>query len=160
MSTRSQITQALLPLLQAVTFPALVNGGATTWVTGPTDPDTPTLPRKLRLFSDVPKDQQPACFMTMHREWNEYRNLGVLRTRLEYLLYIYIDATVSSAAEDLDNIFESILKIFISPDNFSSGQFTINGMVYWARIEGRILKDPGDIDKQAMLLIPVIVEMP
>ena len=160
MSTRSQITQALLPLLQAVTFPALANGGATTWVTGPIDPTNTTLPRKLRLFSDVPKDQQPACFMTMHREMDEYRNLGVLRSRLEYLVYIYVDASVYSAAEDLDNIFEQILKIFITPDNFSSGQFTINGMVYWARIEGRVLKDPGDIDKQALLMFSIIVEMP
>lgn len=160
MSTRSQITQALLPLIQAITFPALANGGATTWVTGPTDPINTTLPRKLRLFSDVPKDQQPACFMTMHREIDEYRNLGAFRTRLEYLIYVYIDASENSAAEDLDNILEGILKIFLAPDNFSSGQFTINGMVYWARVEGRILKDPGDIDKQALLLVPIIVEMP
>jgi len=160
MTTRSQVTQALLGILQPITFPALANGGATTWVTGPTDPNNSLLPRKLRLFSDVPKDQQPACFMAMHREFPDYRNLGVFRSRLEYLVYVYIDASESSAAEDLDNILEAILKPFLTPDNFSSGQLTLNGLVYWARVEGRILKDPGDIDKQALLLVPIIVEMP
>lgn len=160
MTTRAQIFQAIMPLLDAITFPALANGGATTWVIKTADPSNPSLPAKLRLFSDVPPDQQPAIFLVTHREFDEYRNLGVMRTRLELLLYIYIRADQFSAAQDLDNILEQILKIFLQADNFSTNQNTLGGLVYWARVEGRILKDPGDIDKQAMLLVPIMVEMP
>jgi hypothetical protein len=28
------------------------------------------------------------------------------------------------------------------------------------RIEGKVFKDPGDIDNQAMLIVPLVVEMP
>jgi hypothetical protein len=147
-------------MLQGITFPALANGSATTWQTGPIDPDNVNLPLRLRLWGDVPKNEQPACFLVTHREFDEYKHLGTLRIRLEFLIYIYIDSSQFSAILDLDNILQAVRQPFITPDNFSNGQQTLGGLVEWIRLEGRVFKDPGDLDKQALMIVPLICELP
>jgi hypothetical protein len=60
----------------------------------------------------------------------------------------------------LDTMMESFERTFNVPDNFSTNSNTLGGLVYWVRIEGKVFKDPGDIDNQAMLIVPLVVEMP
>ena len=61
---------------------------------------------------------------------------------------------------DLIEMLEAFEAAFIKPDNFSTNCNTLGGLVYWVRIEGKIFKDPGDIDSQTLLIVPLVVEMP
>lgn len=48
----------------------------------------------------------------------------------------------------------------LAPDDWGQSTCTLGGLVEWARIEGKILKIPGDIDPQGLLLVPIRIEIP
>lgn len=148
--TRQQVMAAIQAIIAGMTFSAPINGSSTWKVVS----------NKLRLFSDVSAEQQPAAFLVTHRELDEYRGLGLLRRRLELLVYCYSRSDNSPGTPQLDTMMEAFEAAFIKPDNFSTNMNTLGGLVYWVRIEGRVFKDPGDIDSQTMLIVPLIVEMP
>lgn len=149
--TRQQVMEAILTLLQNATFSTPV-GTATTWT---------TLSRKLRLWGTVAPEEQPAAFLVTHRETDEYTGLGLSRRRLELGVWCYVraDGDDTIGSEFLDTMLEAIENVLI-PDNPSDNTLTLGRLVYWCRIEGRVLKDPGDIDGQAMMIVPIVVEMP
>lgn len=150
-ANRESVMSAVAALIQGVTFPAIVNG-ASTWN---------SFSQRLRLWGDVPADQQPAAFLVTHREIDEFRNLGVIRRRLELQIWCYArtDDQLAIGQTFLDSMLMGIEASF-APDDPSNNTLTLGGQVYWCRIEGRIFKDPGDIDNQAMMIIPLVVEMP
>ena len=148
--TRTQVMTAILSVIQGMSFATPING-ASTWN---------TVSDRLRLFSDVPSDQQPAAFLVTHREVDEYRGLGLLRRRLELGIWCYSRSDSSPGQPQLDTMMEAFEAAFIKPDNFSINMNTLGGLVYWVRIEGKVFKDPGDLDNQTMLIVPLVVEMP
>ena len=148
--TRQQVMTAILNVIQAMTFSTPING-QTTWQ---------TVSNRLRLFSDVSSDQQPAAFLVTHREVDEYRGLGLLRRRLELGVWCYSRSDSTPGQPQLDTMMEAFEASFNVPDNPSDNSNTLGGLVYWCRIEGKVFKDPGDIDNQTMLIVPIIVEMP
>ena|ERR1041385_3237304 len=149
-TTRNQVMTALLNVIQSMTFSTPING-ATTWN---------TVSNRLRLWGDVSVDQQPAAFLVTHRETDEYRGLGLLRRRLDLGIWCYSRSDSDPGGPQLDTMMEAFEAAFIKPDNFSTNENTLGGLVYWVRIEGRIFKDPGDIDNQTMMIVPITVEMP
>jgi hypothetical protein len=148
--TRNLVMGTILGLIQQMTFSSAING-ATTWR---------TVSNKLRLWGDVSPDQQPAAFLVTHRETDEYRGLGLLRRRLELGVWCYTRSDSAIGSEDLDTIMEAFESTFNIVDNPSTGCNTLGNLVYWLRIEGKVFKDPGDIDSQTLLIVPMIVEMP
>lgn len=140
----------ILGVIQGMTFAAPINGAAT-WV---------TVNNRLRLWADVAADQQPAAFLVTHKETDEYRGLGLLRRRLELGIWCYSRSDSSPGGPQLDVMMEAFEAAFIKPDNFSDNCNTLGGLVYWCRIEGKVFKDPGDIDNQTMMIVPLVVEMP
>jgi hypothetical protein len=141
---------AILTNIQAMTFASPINGSIT-WK---------TVTNRLRLFSDVSPDQQPYAALVTHRELDEYRGLGLYRRRLELGVWCYTRSDSSPGAPDLDTLMESFEKTFNVVDDPSHGTNTLGGLVYWCRIEGRTFKDPGDLDNQTLLVVPLVVEMP
>ncbi len=154
MATREQVLNALFTQLQNMVFSQLINGQAT-WV---------TTSRRLKLWGDVPADQQPAAFLVEHEEEDAYRNLGVLRRRLQARVFCYsrTDDLSSIGGTDLNVILEAFEKVGFAmySGEPSHGMNTLGGLVYWVRVEGRVFKDPGDLDGQALLIVPLSVEMP
>lgn len=150
-ASRAQVEAAILTLIRSVTF-TLPIGGSSTWV---------TVDDRLRLWGDVDPTQQPSCFLVQHLEMDEYRNLGLLRRRLDYRLVCYCrtDDTSTRGIDLLDLMMQGFENAF-RPDDPSRNNCTLGGLVYWARVEGRVIKDPGDIDNQAVLFCPLVVEMP
>ena len=140
----------ILNTIKGMTFSVPING-ATTWN---------TVSNRLRLWADVASDQQPAAFLVTHRETDEYRNLGLLRRRLELGVWCYSRSDSTPGGPQLDTMMEAFEAAFIKPDDFSTNSNTLGGLVYWVRIEGKVFKDPGDIDNQTFLIVPLIVEMP
>jgi hypothetical protein len=149
-TNRGQVMTALATVLSSMTFPAAING-STTWR---------TFEQRLRLWGDVPVEQQPYMALVTHLEMDEYRNLGLLRRRLDLRAWCYsrTDGGVIGQV-DLDVMMQGF-ETALQPDDPSRNTFTLGGLVYWCRIEGRVFKDPGDIDNQALLLVPIVVEWP
>lgn len=141
---------AITNVVNSMTFGSPING-QTTWK---------TVGNRLRLWADVAPDQQPAAFVVTHRETNEYRGLGLYRRRLDLQIWCYSRSDSAPGAPDLDTMMEAFEQAFNTVDNPSTGCNTLGGLVYWVRIEGKVFKDPGDIDNQTMLLVPLVVEMP
>lgn len=150
MSTRNQVMTKVLALIQGMTFGSAING-QTTWV---------TVSNRLRLWSDVAPDLQPAAFLLTHRETDEYKGLGLLRRRLELGVWCYSRSDSDPGGPQLDTMMEAFEAAFNVPDNISTNCNTLGGLVYWCRIEGKVLKDPGDIDNQTLLVVPLVIEMP
>jgi hypothetical protein len=115
---------------------------------------------RLALWGDVSPDQQPYAAIVTHREIDEYRGLGLLRRRLELGIWCYSRSDSSPGGPDLDTMMEAFEAAFNVVDNPSTGCNTLGGLVYWCRIEGRVFKDPGDLDNQTMLIVPIVIEMP
>jgi hypothetical protein len=148
--TRKQVMTAILEVIQGMSFATPING-ASTWN---------TTSERLRLWADVSSDQQPAAFLVTHREIDEYRGLGLLRRRLELGVWCYSRSDTDKGQPQLDTMMEAFEAAFIKPDDPSTNCNTLGGLVYWVRIEGKVFKDPGDIDNQTMLIVPLVVEMP
>lgn len=150
MATRNEIMAAVLNTVQSMRFASPINN-ANTWK---------TVSNRLKLWGDVSADQQPAAYVVTHREIDEYRNLGLLRRRLELGIWCYCRSDSSPGGPMLDTMMESFESSFCVADDPSRNANTLGGLVYWIRIEGRVFKDPGDLDFQTLLIVPLIVEMP
>lgn len=151
-TTRNAVMAKILSIIQGMTFSSPING-QTTWV---------TVSNRLRLWGDVSSNQQPAAFLVTHREMDDYRGLGLLRRRLDLGVWCYCRSDSSPGGPLLDTMMESFEQAFITNgvDNPSQNLNTLGGLVYFCRLEGRVFKDPGDLDNQTLLIVPLIVEMP
>lgn len=150
LTTRQQVMNAVLALIQNMTFATPING-KTTWA---------TVSNVLRLWGDVSADQQPYAALVTHKETDEYRGLGLYRRRLDLMVYCYSRSDSAPGAPDLDTMMQAFEAAFNTVDDPSRNANTLGGLVYWCRIEGKVFKDPGDLDKQTMLVVPIVVEMP
>jgi len=83
-----------------------------------------------------------------------------VRRRLELAVWCYTRSDHDPGGPDLDTLMEAFEAAFNVPDDFGTNSNTLGGLVYWCRIEGRVFKDPGDLDKQTLLIVPIVVEMP
>jgi hypothetical protein len=152
MNSRESIMQALVACLAQAQFATPING-CDSWA---------LLSRRLKLWSDVASADQPALFITEHGE-----NLGASseglpgKATLNVDLFVYIAAGKDPdciPARDL-NIALDALAACLAPDPVV-GRQTLGGLVTHCRIEGRIVKDPGDLDGQGLALVPVKILAP
>jgi hypothetical protein len=150
--SRETIMTALFKLLQGVTF-APTSDGATAFL---------TTSRKLKLWSDVP--QQPALYMAEHAENLAYQSENLpSKTTIDVDVYVYFKPSPTSDDDTagsiyLNNILDGI-DAAIAPDVVTNRQ-TLGGLVSHCRIDGKVLKDPGDIDGQGLAVIPIKILVP
>jgi hypothetical protein len=150
--SREAIMEALVARLAQAQFATPING-YDSWA---------LLSRRLKLWSDVASADQPALFVTDHGENLTYsaEALPVKRT-LNIDLFVYVASGKDPdaiPARDL-NIALDALAVCLAPDP-ASGRQTLDGLVTHCRIEGRIVKDPGDLDGQGLVLVPVRILAP
>jgi len=147
MNAREPIMEALCAQVAQARFSAPING-CDSWA---------TLSRRLKLWSDVASADQPALFVAEHGETITFASENLPgKTTLNVDLFIYISAgrdPDSVPARDL-NIALDALTAALAPPSGSDRQ-TLGGLVYHCRIEGRIAKDPGDLDGQGLALVPL-----
>lgn len=152
---RREIKQALFDLATNSYFPFPINGFSTWQMTG----------RRLKLFKDLDPSNQPAMFMIQHKEG--YLSSGVGRLTRRYLdmgFWCYAPTGDDSVVGDdyLDSM-EYALEQILVPDDPIRNELTLGNLVYWVRIvreDGLFIRDPGDIDGQALLVLPVRVLIP
>ena len=140
---------ALLALVAVV-------AGAYPWKTGPA--------RRLKLWSDVAAASRPACFLFEGGGETYTRTAsGLLRRSLDVKLFAYLDAKDPAAigAAQLNAVMDG-LDGALAPAgaDIAVDRTTLAGAAYDCRIEGRPLKDPGDLDGDALLIVPIRIVLP
>ena len=130
--------------------------GAYPWKTGPS--------RRLKLWSDVAAASRPACFLFEGGGETYLRTAsGLLRRSLDVKLFAYLDAKDPAAigATAINAIMDA-LDDALAPAgaDIAGDRTTLGGAAYDCRIEGRPLKDPGDLDGDALLIVPIRIILP
>jgi len=146
MTTRDAAMNALIDRLAA----------AYAWTTGPT--------RRLKLWTDVAPANRPACFLfeggVETYSWSE----GAIPKRvIEAKIFAYLNARDHAAigASLLADVMDALDAAFaLSGSDIALGRNTLSGQVHSCRIDGKILKDPGDLDGDALLIVPVKLVLP
>ena len=146
MSTREIAVGALLTRLAT----------ACSWASPPT--------RRLKLWSDVPPAMRPACFL-FEGGTETYADTATEPAKriLSLRLFIYIDAHDPGAigAVQLNTIMDA-LDAALAPAgaDLTLGRCTLDGTAYRCAIDGKPLKDPGDLDGDGLLLVPITIVLP
>lgn len=137
MNSREQIMQALFALVTA--SPAFV-----------------TKSRRLRLWGEVPSGEKPAIFM-YERDDNYTNGKNYLQiVEMNVDLYIYIDAGKDQSIAPITalNPLVDAVDAALAPSR-ATGRQTLSGLVSNCYIDGKVMKDPGDLDGDGIAVIPV-----
>lgn len=121
--------------------------------------------RRVKLFSDVPTDQQPALFQAEHDETSAQRSGLPYRKvyNASWIIYHAVGREPESVPADENNAILDAIFEAIRPKPGDEGfpeRNTLGGLVHHAWIEGEIFKDPGDIDDQGLLIVPFKMLVP
>jgi hypothetical protein len=142
---RETVMSALVALLESAAFAQPVNGQS----------GFALVSRRLKLWSDVPKSQRPALFIAEHREQQSYQNEALpAKTTLSVDLFVYIDASDRNTVPAIAlNTLMDALEGALKPA--TGARQTLGGLVSHCRIDGPVLKDPGDLDGDGLLWVPL-----
>lgn len=152
-------------------FAALFERVATvSWLRSGDDPMSPrtfvTSSRRVRLFADVPSNQQPACFQA---EWatdeQQVTNQPYKTTLMaNWVIFQCIGKDKKAIGAIENNLIIGGCRKALAPlpadPGYPDKRNTLNGLVHHCFISGRIFKDPGDIDDQGMIVIPIKLLVP
>lgn len=148
-ASRETIMNALLAQLVTAT----VNGA----------PAFNTSGRRLKLWSDVPGGDQPAIFLVEKNEIHTQQPPQGLTSKVQITAnaIIYVATTDPTIPPfSLANPVLDALTVALQPDDLYRNVFTLGGLVYRCWIEGTIMMTPGDLDGQAMMIVPIILLLP
>jgi hypothetical protein len=116
-----------------------------------------TVGRRVKHWTQVP--DQPALFLRRVGMLDNH-NGSMPTMTMECELWIYCNA-----GENPDVIPDAVLtglerevRAVLAPDD--QNRFTIGGLVYWCRIEGKSDISPGDQGPQAIARIPIRITLP
>jgi hypothetical protein len=118
--------------------------------------------RRLVHWSAVPHDQQPAFFLIDHEEVAERQTVLAKRT-ISAMAWVYTWVDLSSATtvgSSLNNAYLDAFEAVLAPSPAEPGRQTLGGLASEVFIEGQLLKDPGDIEGQALLMVPIKLRLP
>ena len=152
MPTREAIFSALFALVSVGEGQA----GTLTWGAGQSLAYTS---RRVRLWHDIPL--QPALCQAEHDETiTEVTGLPSKTTlSVSWLIYHNVgrDPTATPATES-NLILDAVQALFPAgdPDNVQ----TLGGLVHHCFISGKVFKDPGDLDGQALIIVPIKILVP
>ena len=120
-------------------------------------PSFQTVGRRVQHWGQV--EDQPALFLR-RTGMLDHHNGSMPITTIECELWIYCKAGEDPdiAPDEILTGLENEVRAALAPDD--SNRFTINGLVYWCRIEGKSDIFPGDQGAQAIARIPVHITIP
>lgn len=157
---REAIFRALFALTAGIQWPADYDepGGAQRTFA--------TRSRRVKLFSEVPVEQQPWLGQAEHNEEAAQVTSQPYKWKLNAQWFIYHpDAVVQEALPTVtNNLILKAVEDALFPKPYDPGfldeRNTLSGLVHHCFIEGEVFKDPGDIDNQAMLVVPITILVP
>jgi hypothetical protein len=154
---RKQITDAILSILQGMdltgVFPTPSSGPAiTSWAACEKD---------ARIWSDVEQFQQPYCGIYCPDERvSDPQAFGLTKWIRAYtiLSYFRTDAVPLEGTYNqdiIDNLLDAFDAAFAAPRK--GEPTTLGGIVQDCMIDGTIFVDPGTLDQQCVIMLPVTI---
>lgn len=123
-----------------------------------------TVTRRIKLFSDVPAAAQPWCGQAEHGLMEGQVTGMPYKTVLEANWFVMQRPGGNEEFGAIrNNLIMKAVRDALAPKPDDRGwpkQNTLGGLVYHCHIGGRVFKDPGDIDGQALMIIPIKVLVP
>lgn len=122
--------------------------------------------RRVKIFADVPTDQQPACFQA---EWatdeQQVTNLPYKTVLgVNWIIFQAVSKDSKAIGAKENNLILGGIRKALKPrpddPGFPDRRNTLNGLVHHCFISGRVFKDPGDIDNQGMMVVPIKLLVP
>jgi len=120
--------------------------------------------RRLKLWTDVPTTNRPACFLYEGgQETYSWSETALSKRIIEIKIFIYLNAkdpgTIGAAL--INDVLDALDSAFaLSGGDIALGRNTLGGAAYHCRIDGKTLKDPGDLDGDALVIVPVKIVLP
>ncbi len=119
--------------------------------------------RKLKMLEAVSVNLRPALFLTNYDQSVSYQSETLRKRSMTFRAVIYTSARDPDISGDvlLNDILDAI-ETALAPSgaDILINRQTLGGIVSHCYIEGEITKDPGDLDKDGLAVIPIIVLMP
>ena len=146
MTTREDVFQALFALSEALSWDSPARGFVYS-------------ARRVKLWDDLPG--QPALCQAEHDELVEQiTGLPPKRTlNASWLIYQNTGADPNATPASENNlILDAVQAAFPNPDGDQVQ--TLGGLVAKCWINGRIFKDPGDLDGQGLMIVPIQILIP
>lgn len=116
------------------------------------------------MWNNVDPSAQPAMFLVQHREGYQRYGTGLVRRYLDMGFWCYARSDTDGAiGDDFLDSMEYGLEAALKPDDMTRNELTLGGLCYWCRItreDGLFIRDPGDIDGQVLLVLPVRILLP
>lgn len=120
-----------------------------------------TVSRRARNYTQVPAEEQPALFVLERREMAEARDRGMPTKWLMHAsLYVYarnpVDSIGTGGGQVLNPLLDSIEAV-LAPRAVEGNVLSLGGLVSRAFIDGDVEIDEGNLDEQAVAIIPVTI---
>lgn len=122
-----------------------------------------TVSRRVVLFADCPA--QPACYQAEHGDVVQQVTGMPYKSTLEAKWIIYQNVANDPKALGVvenNRIIEGVYRA-LAPKPTDIGypkRNTLGGLVHHCFISGNLFKDPGDLDGQGMIIIPIKILVP
>lgn len=121
-----------------------------------------TASRRLKLWSSVAPADKPALFLYERGDVYVRASEAVPEAvTMNVDLYLYIDAGKDQSvipAAALNNLIDAVDTV-LAP-NYLTGVQTLGGLVSHCWIDGKIMKDAGDLDGDGVAVIPIKILVP
>lgn len=150
--SRDPIFQALFALGQAIAWTDPVTGQPGQWQ---------MTRRRLSTPDQIGADEQPALLQAETEETIAQLTKMPSKRILTAAWVIYLKPyeAPSSTGPLLNTVLDAVDAAF-APDDLSGEACTLGGLVIHAWIDGAVFKDAGDLDQQAMLIVPIKLLVP
>lgn len=125
-----------------------------------------TRSRRIKLFNEVDVTAQPALFQVEHDEQvDQVSNLPYKQVwAASWVCYQATGFDPNAEPTIENNLILDALQAALAPKpadpGFSSKRNTLMGRVHHCYIGGEVFKDPGDIDNQGMIVLPIKILVP
>jgi len=122
--------------------------------------------RRVKLFSDVPASLQPAIFQAEHLETSmQVTRMPYKRIwNAQWIIYHSVGTDPNTVPASENNLILDAVELALAPKpsdpGFPDERNTLGGLVHHCHIDGTLFKDPGDIDQQGMLVVPIRLLVP
>lgn len=119
-----------------------------------------TSARRLKLWGEVLPEQRPALYQfeggDEDYEWRQSTAEPVVKLWAKLFIYTNAKDPAVAGATQINQIMTA-LNVGFTPTGRDKafGRLTLGGLVYYARIEGKVFRDPGDLDGDGMLVVPI-----
>ena len=138
-SSREQVYTALLAFLEAdASLSTLLK----------------TFTRRLKHWADVPPESQPALYMQHSGEIAQIVRGQPTRIVLELNMWIYVFTDGDPTGPIINPILDA-LGNSLEPKNDGDHTQTLNGLVHHCWIEGATQIFEGDLDTEAVAIVPI-----